>query len=218
MKKLWLGSLSLFLCGCFLVGGSSTGEEIQLSADKQLTQKLKTYRQTVGKKSRLKKSFYQAFKGTTDESEGQIFLFQKRLKIEIQKPKESQSLLVVNWKSLWLETPMGDGFPVAVTRLPLQNLKRTEGIWSVLIGEGSFSSSFLVTKKENAFELVPRDKGNYDLSKVKIEFKGEVLTHLSYWDQLENRVSYDFLKWESTRLSLKDFVYIPPKGASVTEL
>lgn len=190
----------------------------------QLTEKLKPYRTTSGLKSEVKKEFYQEYKGSSDESEGEISLFKGRLKIRITKPQESQSLLVVNHKSLWLETPMGEGFPVAVTKLPLENIKKSEGVWSVLIGKGAISKSFNVTSESGSngknvkYELVPKGKANYELTRAVLEFKGDELAKLSYWDQMENRVSYEFKDWKKAKMSVNDFIYIPPKDASVTEL
>lgn len=211
--------LLLFLLPGFVWAGGG-----DLSPADQLTEKLKPYRTTSGLKSAVTKEFYQEYKGSSEESEGEISLFQGRLKIQITKPQESQSLLVVNHKSLWLETPMGEGFPVSVTRLPLENIKKSEGVWSVLIGKGAISKSFDVTSDtENKgkivkYELTPKGKANYELTRAALEFEGNRLSKLSYWDQMDNRVTYEFKNWKDAKMTVKDFVYAPPKNASVTEL
>lgn len=208
----------------FLTPGLSVAGGGQSSDADQLTEQLKTYRSTSGLKSEVKKTFYQEYKGSAEDSEGEIFLFEGRLKIKITEPEENQSLLVVNRKSLWLETPMGEGFPVSVTKLPLESVKKSEGVWSVLIGKGSISKTFEVISsnerkdKAEVYELIPKDKTNYELTKVVLEFKEGELSKLSYWDQLDNRVSYEFKNWKKAEMSSKDFVYVPPKDASVTNL
>lgn len=220
MKFLLLKASFFFL---FLPALSMAGGGEGSVAD-QLAKQLEPYRSTSGLKSEVKKTFYQQYKDAADDSEGEISLFKGRLKIRINEPQESKSLLVVNHKSLWLETPMGEGFPTSVTKLPLANIKKSEGVWSVLIGKGAISKSFDVklsdekNGKKVTYELIPKGKANYELTKVVLEFKNDELVKLSYWDQLENRVSYEFEDWKKAEMSVKDFVYIPPKDASVTEL
>lgn len=193
-----------------------------LSASAQLTNLLSTYRQSTGIKAKLEKSFYQEYSDKTEKSSGEIFLLKGRLKIKISNPEESQSLLVVNSKAIWLETPFGEGFPSAVTKLPLRNFKRSEGVWNLIVGESSITQAFKVKKidKPNSteFELTPKNDGSYELSKAHLEFSGDKLSKLSYWDQMDNRVSYNFSEWKKNQFSMNEFEYSPPKGATVTEL
>jgi outer membrane lipoprotein-sorting protein len=53
---------------------------------------------------------------------------------------------------------------------------------------------------------------------VVIEFKGKDLSSLSYWDQMENKVSYQFEDWKKDKMSLDQFEYTPPKNSTVTHL
>ncbi len=218
MKFIFVYAFSLFLVFPQLGWGES-GD----STGRKLTEWLRPYRNSSGLKSEIRKLFYQEYKDGSDESFGQIYLFEGRLKIKIDEPKESESLLVVNKQSLWLETPFGEGFPPAVTKLPLKDLKKSEGIWSVLIGDGELSKSFLVQsekdKNQTRFEMEPKKKDSYELTKVIIGFDKDItLKSLAYIDQLGNKVTYEFKDWKKEKMTVKDFSYSPPKDASVTEL
>jgi|GEM_PF-1656535 len=218
MKKLFLSLVGLIFIGAALSSGAQAAPVAE-----ELNLLLAPYRKSEGGlKSALKKTFYQEFRDKTEESRGEIFLLKGRLKIKISAPEEHRSLLVVNSKALWLETPFEEGFPVAVTKLSRKNVKKSEGIWNVFVGNRPLSDGFEVKKekkKDSAlYTLVPKEKVASEISKVEVEFRGDALLSLSYWDQMENKVSYIFEKWEKEKMTLSQFEYTPPKNSTVTNL
>ena len=193
-----------------------SGKEIEA-----LTKLLSPYRQSSGLTSPVEKSFFQEFKGKTDLSQGRISLYKGRLKLKISSPEESQSLMVLNSKALWLEVPFGEDFPPSVTKVPLKSFKSLEGVWSLLLGKGSLSDIFEVSKgdlKSGEFVLKPKKVKDSDLDQVELKFNGSDLSQLIYEDQLGNRVGYKFEDWKSKKMLMNEFEYTPPEGASVSEL
>lgn len=188
----------------------------------ELFERLTTYRQSLGIKAEVKKSFFKKFADSTEQSEGEIFLMSGRLKIEIKSPVESRSLLVMNSKGIWLETPFEEGFPPTVTKLPTSSLKKSDGIWNVLVGKAPLGKNFNVSASEKdgkkIFLMTPKGKAQFELSRAEVVFTGKDLSTLAYSDQMENKVTYEFSNWKKGSLPMKMFEYTPPKGAAVTEL
>ena len=186
MKKTWafvsIGAL-LFSLPVFGQAGDT----------KALTRLLEPYQRSSGLESEIVKVSEQSLLGKTIESEGWIQLYKGRLKLKILKPEESQSLMVLNSKALWLEVPLGEGFPPSVTKISYKNFKRLEGIWSVILGYGKLENLFEVTQEPGRkFNLKPIKWGSSDLKSAMLDFKRDDLKSLEYTDQQGNRVFKQF--------------------------
>lgn len=216
MKKLTVFTLLLLFSFSAWSGGGET------SPSNRLQDLLSPYKNSKGLQSAIVKEFYTSFSDKTETSKGTVSLYKGRMKIRIESPKESKSLLVLNSKGLWLETPFDEGFPPAVTKLPSKSFTKSEGVWGVVVSDLLPMTAFKIKREIDGevqkYLLKPAGKESYELSKALISFKSNKLWKLSYWDQMDNRVTYEFLKWSEKKFLMDEFEYKPPKGATVTEL
>lgn len=211
--KLCFVSLVLFL-------GLGPGVSFAKTAAQELEGRLSWFKTTSGQSSEFDKTVYQELQGRTEASEGVLSVREGSLKIAIKEPNET--LLVVNKDALWLETKMGEDFPVSVQKIKRKSLKSGASVWNVLTGKESLSTHFMVLRKagskDNGFELKPRNAKTSDIASIEFLFVGTKLKKMAYTDELENVVTYNFENWKPAKLTPKDFNYKPPQNSEVTEL
>lgn len=174
----------------------------------------------------LKKTLKLALLDKVTFEKGSILLKNSKLRMEI-KGKET-TLYVYDGKIFWFEQrkPKDLGGGVLVSKINGLKLK-TNSVFKIFLSEAKPSNTFRFSEKKESREgvaftitpKVPEDFPDATKLKIKIDIKNLRILEISYWDELENETTYEFLKQASNGdFSDKKFRYKAPKGAEVTEL
>ncbi|NQZ00832.1 MAG: outer membrane lipoprotein carrier protein LolA [Bdellovibrionales bacterium] len=218
--------ISLVLSAAFVSGATGLVKEtLPKGDDKPVRDLLQKYKKKGPIKIKLRKLLKSELLATEKVSEGLLKIKKDKLRLEISKP--DKSLMVVDGKHIWIEQSAlsfeGEA-SVNVTKFPLTEDAKASAILSILFAEGSELKAFQLLKvsgeKESrtyAYQPKSSDSEYSDLKIVIQEEEGRILS-LSYTDDSENLVTYDFgvTKFKA-KVPDKDFNYVPPKGAEVVD-
>lgn len=171
----------------------------------------------------LEKEITLGMLGSTKKSEGEIWLNDGQMRLEIHKPEISK--IIADKKYLWIEsTPPEEfeGSKIQVLRASLKSKQaRSQGLIQLLT-QGGVLKYFRVSgiqkgKGQTTFFLQP-DKQSVEFKRAQIvvSSKGLKIEKLKYWDQLDNETTYTFKNTEFNKKIDKDkFAYKPPKDAEL---
>lgn len=183
---------------------------------------------SAGVELKLRRQIYVELVSQSKIAEGQLKFSQGLFRLSLASP--SQSELVYDGKTLWqaqeIDPELGGGWQVTKTQ-NTQALKGS-GFMKLLFGDKNVFANLHLAAKEKkspdvmAFSYTPKDAAEFgSIKKFTIEMNVPkmTLTKLSYTDENENQVTYDFLTFKKMRqVSKTDFVYRPPADAKITEI
>ncbi len=181
------------------------------------------YQKSHGIHLTLDKEITLGMLGSKKKSEGEIWLNQGQMRLEMNKPEKSK--IIADKQYLWIEsTPPDDfeGSKVQVLRASLKSKQaRSQGLIQLLT-QGGVLKYFRVSgiqKKpgQTTFYLQP-DKPSVEFKRAQIVVSNKdlVIEELKYWDQLDNETTYSFKKSEfNQKIDQAKFAYKPPKDAEL---
>jgi outer membrane lipoprotein-sorting protein len=179
------------------------------------------YRAAPAIKAKVKKTVVQEVMGMESVSEGEFFFSKGKLRLEISKP--DVSLLVYDGKTVWVESRMDEN-TIQVTKLRANELKRSKSVLTALFGKKDILKGFKLIKSSNkdgvkTFVFEPKDKKpDSEVQQLELRLKSKDLEMVSYKDQLENEVKFEFQDLTRGEVPAAKFSYKPPKNAEVTEI
>ena len=161
-------------------------------------------------------------------SYGKLYFSKNRLRIEFTKPESL--LLVMDGQNIWTERKLSKelGGQVQVVQIAVDDHRKNfQGPLPLLLGDKKALEDFTLKEKtpkkakepQRIFQLRPRDQKKYpDIVKIEVIIEGKKLRKLSYWDELDNKTSYEFRRTKfNKKVSKNQFLYSPPKNAKVTK-
>ena len=181
------------------------------------------YQQEHGIYFRLKKTIHLAVLGNQRQSQGEAWLHQAKMRLEIHKPQPSKIIATENF--LWIENPPPPDFKEARTQVFKVSMKsrqaRSQGLVQLLAHGGVlkyFNVSGVRTEKEKVtYFLQPKNQSTeFKRAQLQVNIRKEEISQLRYWDQVGNETIFDFLKTEfNKKMDKKLFEYTPPEGSRV---
>jgi chaperone LolA len=230
MNRNTLVALSLSLCGLFCLPAFSASKKAHAKTKaaalksatgtaKDVDTVLASYRQASALKAKIKKTVVQKTFGTEMKSQGDFYFSKGKLRMEIMEPE--RSTLVYDGKHIWFESRLDDQH-VQVTKMKANELRKSDSLLAALFDRKDVLKNFNLTgsksdetRKTYSFEA--KDKKKSDVKFLEIALKEKDIEHITYEDQIENRVTLEFSDMTKGALDAKKFAYKPPKGAEVTE-
>jgi outer membrane lipoprotein-sorting protein len=181
------------------------------------------YQKKHGIHQKLKKTIKMEMLGATRSSEGEMWLNNGQMRLEIHKPDSSK--IIADKKYLWIESAAPEDFEdskVQVVRASLTSKEaKAQGLIQLLT-QGGVLKYFRVSgiqKKDNktTYFLQPdKPAVEFKRAQIVIDTKARTITRLRYWDQVDNETTYDFINTEfNQKLDKNLFTYTPPKSAEV---
>lgn len=223
-NPLFLTLFSLFLG---VLPSSAKEKTIVHSVSKQdmlLLRKVdQKYQKNHGIHLTMEKEITLGMLGSKKTSEGEIWLNQGQMRLEIHKPEASK--IIADKQYLWIESAPPEEFEgskVQVLRASLQSKQaRSQGLIQLLT-RGGVLKYFRVSgiqKGEGVvtYFLQPDQQSvEFKRAQIVVTKKGLEISQLKYWDQLDNETTYTFKKSEFNKKIDKDkFAYKPPKNAEL---
>jgi len=222
-RSLWL--LTLFMVSTVVVPSfaktNQTKKAPTKSAGQEISTVLNSYRAAKAMQAKVKKTVTQEALGTEVKSEGQFYFSKGKLRMEISEPE--RSVLVYDGKNVWFETPL-DETRAHVTRMRVNELKRSDSLLTALFERKDILDTFkLLNTKANSgaktYSFAPKNKKKSEVQSLEITIKQKDIERISYRDQVENRVTLEFVDLNKKgKVSQDKFAYKPPKNAEVNEL
>jgi chaperone LolA len=186
----------------------------QMALLKSIDQK---YQAQHGVNLQFKKTVLLEILGTKKSSEGELWLNQGLLRLEIKKPEVSR--VVVDKDFLWIESPSIEDSKPQVLRTSLNSKQAQSQALVHLLTQGGLLKHFRVTgvrtsPKELVYFLQPDQSSvEFKRAQINIDPKTQVISSLRYWDQMDNETIYEFTRSEfNKKLDQRLFVYRPPQG------
>ena len=181
------------------------------------------YQQEHGIYFRLKKTINLAILGNQRQSQGEAWLYQGKMRLEIHKPQPSK--IIAGEDFLWIENPPPPEFKEARIQVFKVSLKsrraRSQGLVQLLAHGGVlkyFHVSGVRTEKEKVtYFLQPKNQSaEFKRAQLQINIEKEEISQLRYWDQVGNETIFDFLESEfNKKMDKKLFEYTPPEGSRI---
>jgi outer membrane lipoprotein-sorting protein len=186
---------------------------------KDVDQVLEGYREAPAIQAKLKKTVEQQTMGTEVKSEGDFYFSKGKLRVDIREPEKTT--LVYDGKIFWLES-RADEEHVVVTKVPGDNLRKSDSILAALFDKRDVLKSFNLKKtanegKDAVYSFEAKDKNKSDVISLEIALQDKNIHRIVYKDHIDNRVSLEFSDLKKGSVSSDKFSYKPPKGAEVTE-
>ncbi|HMN69767.1 MAG TPA: outer membrane lipoprotein carrier protein LolA, partial [Bdellovibrionales bacterium] len=181
---------------------------------------LASYREAQGVSSPVIKTVKQEIMGTETTSDGKFFFSKGKLRLEFKEPEKS--LLVFDGKYVWLETYL-DEKTVQVAKMRSNDLKRSKSVLTAVFDKKNVLRDFKNVKTSEkdgrgTYAFEPKNKKTEnEVMFLEVALKGKELEKLTYKDNLENQVSFEFKKITRGEVAPEKFSYKPPKKAEVTE-
>lgn len=157
---------------------------------------------------------------------GKLFL-EGPNKIRLELNGASSSVAYVNKDKVWVvELPAeGSGEKERATKLSLTDKNQNQMWITSLLKRGELLKNFVVTSSKvsgdsEKFSLKSTNN-KYEVKDLKISVRksDSVITALSYKDELNSKVSFEFTDIQFDKNFSEDlFTYKPPKGAEVSEM
>jgi len=203
------------------------GEEAAAASDiKLVKQVMGRYHEAAAVKSDVKKEVYFALLDEKKATQGTLLFSKGRMRLEMAKPEEF--LVVVNKEVIWAVTPANAelGSAMQVLKIVSKDLsQQSRAPMAMLFGQKKAWDQFKVMKSEEkngvkTIALAPKKPDSInDVSSVQlaINLKENLLSELSYKDDLDNETKFIFSKTNfKAKVNKKSFSYSPPKSAEVT--
>jgi outer membrane lipoprotein-sorting protein len=181
---------------------------------------LSRYRSAKAIQAKVKKTVLQEVMGTSNTSEGRFYFSKGKLRLDIEKPEKST--LVYDGKNIWLESRLDDQH-VQVTHMKAGELKRTDSLMAALFDRKDALKKFNLLKAkdvdgEKVYSFEPKDKKSTEVRFLEVALKNKDIQRITYKDQVENTVSFEFHDLSKESVPMAKFQYRLPKEASVTEM
>lgn len=216
MRALFLGSL---------MGLSGLTAAKPYAVQSELDKALAPLRTPSGVHLELKRKAINTILEREKSGEGHLYYRKGRLRIEMKSPETS--LLVMDGKSLWLESKLDKemGGKTMVSKTSASSLKKSNTLIAALLENKNILNDFSLKNRKESSEQVLLEfkarepaKSEVQSLSVWIKNKGTSLSKVQFTDDKENDVTLEFgepkpLPADSNEL----FRYVPAKGAEVTE-
>lgn len=181
---------------------------------------LSKYRRAPAIQANVKKTVVQEVMGTSNESEGKFYFSKGKLRLDIEKPEKS--VLIYDGKNIWLESHL-DESTVEVSRIRSGEMKKTDSLMAALFDRKDVLNNFKHLKTTDAegqktYAFEPKNKDKTEVRYLEVALKNKDIRRITYKDNMENQVSFEFSDLSRGKVPADKFTYKPPKGANVTEL
>lgn len=188
---------------------------------KEVEAVLASYRKASAIKAKVKKTVIQETMGTEVKSEGEFFFSKGKLRLDFTEPEKTT--LVYDGKYVWFESRLDDQ-NVQVTKMKTNDLKRSRSVLTALFEKKDILRGFKLLKSEGdqerkTYTFEPKAKKDQDEVKtLEIVIAKKNLEKISYKDNIENTVVFEFVDLTRGKVPAAKFSYKPPKKAEVTVL
>jgi outer membrane lipoprotein-sorting protein len=181
---------------------------------------LDRYRQAGSVEAKVKKTVSQEWSGAQTESEGLFYFAKGKLRLDIEKP--DRSTLVYDGKSIWLESRLDDNH-IQVSHMKAGDLRRSDSLLAAIFDRKDVLKDFKLLKSkamegQKIYTFAPRHEKGTEVRELVVALKGKEIRRISYKDQLENEVTFEFSDVTEGAKASPKLNYKPPKGADVTEI
>jgi outer membrane lipoprotein-sorting protein len=181
---------------------------------------LSKYREAQGFRAKIKKVVQQEVLGTESSGDGEFYFAKGKLRLEMQEPENTT--LVYDGKYVWLESRV-DKKTIEVTKIKSRELKKSDSLLAALFDRKDILQTFkLVSAKAedsvHVFSFKPKDIKKTEIRALEIALKEKDIQRITYKDDRENRVSFQFKDLTREAVPAEHFAYSPPKGANITEM
>jgi outer membrane lipoprotein-sorting protein len=203
------------------VAGLSKAKSTQDEVDSALA----SLRQSSGVLVPIKKTSLNSLLGKEKVTEGRLYYWQGKLRLETDAPDET--LLVLDGKTLWLATTLPEdmGGKTMVSKTSARSFKKSNTLVAALLENKKLLQEFklknrTVSTDEVHLEFVAKNGEASEIQKLDLWLMPSAgrLVKFKYWDDKENEVTFnlgDIKALDGDRKAL--FSYKPPKGAEITE-
>jgi chaperone LolA len=215
----------LLLLPALTVGGEDKTIVHSVSkADMLLLRKVdQKYQQQHGIHLQMDKEITLGMLDSTKKSQGAIWLDNGKMRLEIHNPEPSK--IIADQQYLWIESSPPADFEnskVQVMRASLQSKKaRSQGLIQLLTQGGVLKyfrvSGIQKNEKTTTFFLQPDKQAvEFKRAQIVVDRDSMLITSLRYWDQLDNKTTYQFKKSQfNLKVEKEKFAYKPPAGAEL---
>lgn len=197
------------------------GKKKPVLAAKDVETVLAAYRKAPAIQAKVKKTVVQETMGTENTSTGEFFFSKGKLRLDFTEPEKTS--LVYDGKFVWLESRLDDQ-NIQVTKMRTNELKRSKSVLTALFEKKDVLRNFKMVKaaeekgSKNYFFEPKKKKTDDEIQLLQVVLKNKELERISYKDQLENTVSFDFSDLTKGKVPAAKFSYKIPKNAQVTEI
>lgn len=191
------------------------------NAAKEVDAVLAKYREAAAIEAKVKKTVVNEVMGMDNKSSGEFYFSKGKLRMDITEPEKT--VLVYDGKFVWMEQEIEDGKKL-VTKLRTNELKRSKSVLTALFEKKDVLRNFKHLKSSKDGEsqthlFEPKSsKDEQEVRELEVTLKKKEIERISYKDQLENKVTFDFSEVRRGEVPAKKFTYKVPKGAEVTEI
>ena len=204
----------------FLISTDLSAKPLSPS-EKDVDTVLAKYRKASAIKAKVKKTVVQETMGTENTSTGDFYFSKGKLRLDFTEPEKTT--LVYDGKFVWLESRLDDK-NIQVTKMRTNELKKSKSVLTALFEKKDILRNFKLVKsattegKKHFFFEPKKKKEDDEVQLLQIVLKNKELERISYKDQLENTVSFDFTELTKGKVPAAKFSYKIPKNAQVTEI
>ncbi len=159
----------------------------------------KKYQKEHGIHLKLKKTVKIGLLGSSRISEGEAWLNQGLMRLEIQKPEVSK--MISTSKFFWIENPAPEGFKDMKTQVMKAELNteraKSQGLIQLLT-QGGVLKYFRVSGVQKAKDMLiyflqPNNQAlEFKRAQILVSPKTKTIEELKYWDQMDNETTYSF--------------------------
>ncbi len=212
-------SFVIYLCLLPVLAWAKAGNPaIAASPAAEVDAVLSKYRKAKSLQAKVTKTVVQELVGSETKSDGDFYFSKGKLRLEFGEPENSK--LVYDGKTVWLESRLDDK-TVQVMKLRSNELKKSDSLLAALFERKDILKNFkLLETKESegvkTYKFEPNDKKKTEVQFLELALKNKELQRISYKDQVENQVSFDFQNLSKGSVAPSKFTYKVPKGANVT--
>jgi outer membrane lipoprotein-sorting protein len=207
-------------------GGSKTGGiKSGKAVETEVSQALSSLRQKSGVAVPVKKKSLNGLLGKEKTSEGRLFYWQGKLRLETDAPEET--ILVLDGKTLWLATKLPEemGGKTMVSKTSARNFKKSNTLIAALLENKKLLKEFKLDRRSDVdgevhLEFAAKKPDENEIQRLALWLRpaAKRLEKITYWDDKENEVTFTLGEIKSIDGDRKAlFSYKPPKGAEITE-
>lgn len=177
------------------------------------------WQQSPQVKAEITKTLKTEFLMTPRVSKGKFFASKGRLRLETTEP--TSSLIVVSGGDVWQEERVDDF--IQVNHASSKDLKRSSGLLALLFGDKKIWQDIIIEAGSTEgtvtqFLLKPLNAKDWPVQNltVVVDLKTQDLKSLSFTDELDNQLTYEFSKIQFLKkINEKLFSYKPPTNAQI---